>query len=188
MVFHWSLSDSKSPQVFRTLLSILADLNNPVVKIVPIRPLISKSSSPSTNPLVTVPRAPITVAITTTFMFHRFFRFFPRYKQFLFSLSFNFTQWSTGRQSQLLSRFSFFVDNHYRFGLPAEIRWPACISKSQMSLCVSFFGTDFELCICHMFVWSNFNFLHNSQWITFPTHSYLFFYSFWANSLHSLFM
>ena len=26
-VFHWSLSDSKSPQVFRTLLSILADLN-----------------------------------------------------------------------------------------------------------------------------------------------------------------
>ena len=31
MVFHWSLSDSKSPQVFRTLLCILADLNNAVV-------------------------------------------------------------------------------------------------------------------------------------------------------------
>ena len=28
MVFHWSLSDSKSPQVSRTLLSILAVLNN----------------------------------------------------------------------------------------------------------------------------------------------------------------
>ena len=31
MVFNWNLSDSKSPQVSRTLLSILADLNNTVV-------------------------------------------------------------------------------------------------------------------------------------------------------------
>ena len=30
MVFHWSLSDSKSPQVSRTLLSILVYLNNAV--------------------------------------------------------------------------------------------------------------------------------------------------------------
>ena len=34
MVFHWSLSDSKSPQVFRTLLGILAVLNNVVVRMV----------------------------------------------------------------------------------------------------------------------------------------------------------
>ena len=44
MVFHWSLSDSKSPQVSRTLLSILAVLNNAVVWMVSTRPLISKSS------------------------------------------------------------------------------------------------------------------------------------------------
>ena len=31
MIFHWSLSDSQSPQVSRTLLSILADLDNAVV-------------------------------------------------------------------------------------------------------------------------------------------------------------
>ena len=31
MVFYWSLSDSKSPQFSRTLLSILADLSNAVV-------------------------------------------------------------------------------------------------------------------------------------------------------------
>ena len=31
MVFHWRLSDSKSPQVSRTLLSILAVFNNAVV-------------------------------------------------------------------------------------------------------------------------------------------------------------
>ena len=44
--FYWSLSDSKSPQVSRNLLSILADLNNAVVWIVSTRPLISKSPSP----------------------------------------------------------------------------------------------------------------------------------------------
>ena len=30
MVFHWSVSDSKSPQVSKTLHSILADLSDPV--------------------------------------------------------------------------------------------------------------------------------------------------------------
>ena len=30
MGFHWNLSDSKSSQVFRTLLSILTDLNNAI--------------------------------------------------------------------------------------------------------------------------------------------------------------
>ena len=55
MVFPWSLSDSKSPQVSRTLLSILADLNNAVVWMVSTHSLISKSSSPFTYPLVTVP-------------------------------------------------------------------------------------------------------------------------------------
>ena len=70
MVFHWSLSDSKSPQVSRTLLSILAVLNNAVVWIVSTRSPTSKSSSPFNNPLFTVPKAPITiiiiVIITTT--------------------------------------------------------------------------------------------------------------------------
>ena len=31
MVFHWNLSDDKSPQISRTFLCILADLNNFVV-------------------------------------------------------------------------------------------------------------------------------------------------------------
>ena len=73
MVFNWSLSDSKSPQVSRTLLSILADLDNAVVWMVSTCPLISKSSSPFTNPLVTIPSTPITTGITVTFMFHSFF-------------------------------------------------------------------------------------------------------------------
>ena len=53
MVSHWSFSDSKSPQVSRTLLSIQADLNNAVVWMVSTRPLISKSSRPFINSLVT---------------------------------------------------------------------------------------------------------------------------------------
>ena len=73
MVFHWGLSDNKSPQVSRTLLSIMAVLNNAVVWTVTSRPLISKSSSPCINTLVTVPSAPITVGITVTFMFFSFF-------------------------------------------------------------------------------------------------------------------
>ena len=73
--FYWSLSDSKSPQVFRTLLSILAVLNNAVVWMVSTRPPTSKSSSPFSNPLVTVPNAPFTIGIIVTCMFHSFFQF-----------------------------------------------------------------------------------------------------------------
>ena len=42
MVFHRSLSDSKSPQVSRTRLRILAVLNNAVIWIVSTRPPTSK--------------------------------------------------------------------------------------------------------------------------------------------------
>ena len=73
MVFHWRLSDSKSPQLSRTLPSILAVLNNVVVWMVSTRLPTSKSSSPcskSSSPLVTVPNAPIIIGIIFTCMFH----------------------------------------------------------------------------------------------------------------------
>ena len=95
MVFHWSLSDSKSPQVPRTRLSILAILSNAVVWIVSTRPLTSKSSRPFINPLVTAPNAPITNGTIVTFMFHSFFNSLARswYLSF-FSISFRFILWS----------------------------------------------------------------------------------------------
>ena len=97
MVFHWSLSDSKSPEISRTLLSILAVINNTVFWIVPTRPLISKFSNPRTDPLVTVTSAPNTICITVTFMFHSFFSSLARSKYLsLFSLSFSYTLWSAG--------------------------------------------------------------------------------------------
>ena len=70
MVFHWSLSDSKSPLVSRTRLRILAVLSNAVVWIVSTHPPTSKSSWPFNNPLVIVPNAPITIGTIVTFMFH----------------------------------------------------------------------------------------------------------------------
>ena len=73
-------------------------------------------------------------------------------------------------------------------GLLDEIRWSVCISKSHWSLCVSFSRTVAGLCIYHLFVWSNLNFLHISQWITLAIQSCLILYSFSANLLHSLIM
>ena len=75
MVFHWRLSDSKCPQVSRTRLSILAVLSNAFVWIVSTRPPTSKSSRPFNNPLVIVPKAPITIGTIITIMFHGFFQF-----------------------------------------------------------------------------------------------------------------
>ena len=189
MVVYWSLSGNKSPQVSRTLLSILAHLNNAVVGTASTRPVISKSSSLCTNPMVTVPRAPITIVIIVTFMFHYFFNFLARsWYLSLFSHSFNFTLWFAGTaKSTILQVFSFLLFI-IRSGRLAEIRWFVCISKFQRSLCVSFSRTDSGLCIYHSLVWSDLNCLHNSQWITFPTHLCLVIYSFCANMLPSLIM
>ena len=57
-----------------------------------------------------------------------------------------------------------------------------------MSLCVTFSRTDVGLYIYHLFVWSNLNFLHSSQWITLPTQLCLVLYSFWGNLRQSLIM
>ena len=55
MDFPWSLSDSKFPQVSRTLLSILVNLSNAVVWLVSSYPLISKYSRIFINPLGIAP-------------------------------------------------------------------------------------------------------------------------------------
>ena len=90
MVFHWSLSDNKSHQVSRTLLSILAVLNNAIVWMVSTRPPTSKSSRPFNNPFVSVPKAPITTGIIVTFMFHSFFNSLARSRYLTFCSRRNF--------------------------------------------------------------------------------------------------
>ena len=171
MVFHWSLSDSKSPQVSRSLLSNLSVLNNVVVWIVSTRPPTSKSSSPFSNPLVTVPNAPITIGKIVTFMFHSFFNSLSR-SRFLsfFSQSFSFILWSAWTVKLSILQVLFFcVCIIIRSGLLGEIRWSVCILKFHGSLCVLFSRMGAGLCIYHLFVGSNLNFLNISQWITLPT-------------------
>ena len=157
--------------------------------MVSARPVISKFSSPCTNPLVTVPKAPITIGIIVTFIFQSFFNSLARSRYLsFFSHSFNFTLWSARTAKSTILRVLFLLLIIIRSGCLAEIWWSVCISKSQRSLWVSFSKTDSGLCIYHFFVWSNFNFLQNSQWITLSTQSCLVLYSFCANLLHSLIM
>ena len=164
MVFHWSLSDSKFPQVSRTHLSILADLyyyknynyyfsfkrvfhtsvswsfftggwvtvsrtqvsktllntqpalNNTVIWMVSTRLLISKSSFPCINPLVTFPSTPIRIGIPVVFIFHCFFSSLARSKHLSrFSLFFSFILWSAGTSKSTFRQVLSFVNNYYLY-------------------------------------------------------------------------
>ena len=151
MVFHWSLSDSKSPQVSRTHHRILAVLSNAVIWIVSTRPPTSKSSRPFNNPLVIVPKAPITIGTIVTFMFHNFFNSLARSRYLsFFAHSFRFILWSTGTAKSTILQILFFLLIIIRSGHLAGIRWSFCMLKSYRSLCMSYFlgvfHTSFNLC------------------------------------------
>ena len=161
MVYPWSLSDNKSPQVSKTLLSILADLNNALICIVSTLSVISTSSSICTNPLGTVPRAPITTGFIATFIFHIFFQFFSKVE--VLNPLFTFFRFhSVVHQDNKVHNSLLIIIISVCL---AVIRWSVCVSKSQRSLCVSFYMTDSGL------------------WI-YPL--CLFLYSFWASLLHML--
>ena len=137
MVSHWSPSNSKSPQISRTLLSILTYLNSAVVWMVYARPSISNSSilwwlfqvhqlqlvSPSCSIDFYSPLA------RSKYCF--FFRF----------LLFSFCG-QPGWENPLFGISFFVLFTFPRFGLLAGIRWSVCISKSQRIFCISFSGTD----------------------------------------------
>ena len=106
----------------------------------------------------------------------------------LFSHSFNFTLWSAGRAKPTILKVLSCLLSIIRSGRQSEIRWLVCISKSQRTWCGSFSKTDVAFCIYHLSVWSNFNFMHNSQLITLPTQSCLVLYPLFTNLLHSIIM
>ena len=109
MIFYWSMSERKSPQVSMNLLKILSDFNKAVVWVVSTRHLISKSSNPVINPLLTVPCALTTIGITVTFMFQVFFSSLARSKYLsFFSISFRFTLWSAGTAKSTKRQVPFF--------------------------------------------------------------------------------
>ena len=152
---------------FPGLFSVFWPISNSVVVLmVPTHPLISKSTSSCTNTLVTLPREQIIIMIVT-FMFHSFFNSLAKSRYLsLFSHSFNFTL-----QSPQFCNFSYFLLIIIRSGCLAEIWLSFCILKSQWSWAVSFSRTDSGLCIYYLFVRSNFNLFHNSQWINLPIQS-----------------
>ena len=139
-------------QISMTLNSILANLRNVVIWIASARPLISKSSSLFTNPLVTVPRAPITISTTVTFLFHSFL--IPKhgrgtYPSFHFLSILFYRQWDRKVHNSAISLFLLITIRSDRL---ADIRWYFCISKYPRNLCVSFSKTNSGLCIYHLFV------------------------------------
>ena len=137
MFFHWSLSDSKSPQVSRTLLSILAVLNNAVVWMVSTRPPTSKSSGPFSNPLVTVPNAPVTIGIIVTSMLHRFPIPYPGRGTYLsFHILSVLFCGQPGQQNRLFCKFSFF----FCWLLLGLVLWPRigdpCVCRSPIIIII----------------------------------------------------
>ena len=122
--------------------------------MVSTRPPTSKSSRPFNNPLVTVPKAPITIGMIVTFMFHSFFNSLARLRYLsLFSHSFCFIHWSAGTEKSKILQvffFFFFLLIIIGSGLLAKIRWSVCMSKSHRSLCASFSMTSAGLCIYHL--------------------------------------
>ena len=138
MVSHWSLRDNKFSQVSRILLSILSDLNNTVVWMTSISPLIPKSSRAFTNlpirsGLIQVHQLQL-VSLPTFSPFLVLWKILDIYLYFCFLLI--LFCGLPGRPSLLFGRFSFLL-TITRSGRLAGIRISICISKSQRSLCVS---------------------------------------------------
>ena len=139
MVFHWRLSDSKSPQVSRTRLSIIAVFNNAVVWMISTPPPTSKSSWLFNYALVTVPDAPITIGIIVTCMFHSFFNSLARsrYLSFL-SHSFSFILWSFRTAKSTILQVLFFC-----WLLLGLVFWPRlgnpCVFQSPIGVYVYYF-------------------------------------------------
>ena len=118
-------------QVFtisRTLLRILAVLNHVVVWMVSTRPPTSKSTSPFSNPLLTVPNALIAIGIIVTSMFYSSFNSVARQRYLsFFSHSFGFILWSAGTAKSTILQILFFLFIIIRSGLLVEIRWSVCM-------------------------------------------------------------
>ena len=100
--------------------------------MVSTRPPTSKSSSLFSNPLVTVPNAPITIGIIVTLMFHSFFQF-PRKVEVLI-LPFTFFQFYSvvSRDSKVdyFANSLVFLLIIIKSGLLAGIWWSVCMLKS----------------------------------------------------------
>ena len=74
------------------------------------------------------------------------------------------------------------IDNNTSSALLAGIKRSICSSKSPKFLHVTFPLMDSCLWVYDLVVWSNSNFLHNSQWIAFPSQSGFVLHSFFTSA------
>ena len=111
-----------------------------------------QSSSPFSNPLVTVPNTPITIGIIVTCMFHSFFNSLAmsRYSSF-FSHSFSFILWSVGTAKSTILQVLFFC-----WLLLSLVFWPRLgdprVSRSPIGVYVCHFlgqvlGCAYTICL-----------------------------------------
>ena len=141
MAFHWSLGESKSAQVSRTLLSIIAELNNAVIWMVSACPSISNSSRPLTKPLGIFPSAPITIGITVTFMLYWFLVLWLCLGTCLSSYNLWFFLCGLAkRQSLLFGIFPFLLLIITTSDLISVMRWSVCIKNPRESCMFHFLG------------------------------------------------
>ena len=153
--------------------------------MVSTQPPTSKSSSPFNNPLVTVSKAPITIDIIVTFMFHRFFNSLASSRYFILLFIF-FQFYSVVSRDSKVDNFAYslFLLIIIRSGVLSEIRRSVCTSKSHRSICVSFSRTGDGLCIYHLFAWSNnyYYYYYYSLRIFHINFSWLFFPGVWVTA------
>ena len=141
--------------------------------MVSILHLISSSSCLFLQVFKTAQSAPITIGISVTLMYIVFFFLVLLLGQTILSIFcalcyFYFAVSRNGKINEITS----FFPCELKLGL-VGIMWFVCISKSQGILCVLFSKMDSDSCLYHLVARSNFNLLHNSQWIAFPTQSCL---------------
>ena len=127
MIFHWRLSDSKSRQVSRTILSILAILNNVVLWMVSTRSPPSKSSWPFNNTFSY--RAKSTNHNWYNFHLHipYFFPFYSKIKVLISLFTFSLIPWSAGTAKMTILHIFIFFLIIIRSGLLVKIGLSVCM-------------------------------------------------------------
>ena len=138
--------------------------------MVSTRILTFNSSSPCTNPLVTVPRTPITIGITVNFTYHSFFSSLARSKYLsFFSFSFNYTQMSARTAKSTIRYILFFFFFFFFLWLSlALVVWlrlnDSFVYQNPRGVCAS--HSPGQILSCAYTMCSNLNYLHSSKWIT----------------------
>ena len=89
------------------------------------------------------------------------------------------------QESLLFGRFSFFINYHNAWSSDWDHETRFYLKISENLECL-LFQDRFLVVLYHLFVWSNLNFLHNSNRISFSSQSCLVLHSFYANLLYLL--